>query len=202
MLILKKYETPTTITFTGGLGAQIVSACAYYYLKSISCPVQADLTYFDGERITAKEGEIGKVSVWPWSLDKYGIQSESFIQNTFIDIGPHVIHDGFEKISLWLAGLQLQSVHTTFKIPDSYNNSLRDLVNFEKFICIHLRRGDYINVATHIQDDTSFIRILTKFSKLINNLLIVSDSPLAPEFSQKVLSLGFNVKTYINGDDF
>ena len=52
----------------GGLGAQIVAASAYFFLKSIGCKVLMDIGYF---KYPYREGEIGKPQVthWDWKLD-------------------------------------------------------------------------------------------------------------------------------------
>ena len=60
----------------GGLGAQIVAASAYFYLKSLGCKVLMDLSYFD---YPFKEAEIGKPQVthWDWKLDYYGLDKSN-----------------------------------------------------------------------------------------------------------------------------
>ena len=60
----------------GGLGAQIVAASAYFYLKSLGCKVLMDLSYFD---YPFREAEIGKPEVthWDWKLDYYGLDKSN-----------------------------------------------------------------------------------------------------------------------------
>ena len=60
----------------GGLGAQIVAASAYFFLKSIGCKVLMDLSYFEHP---FREAEIGKPQVthWDWKLDYYGLSKSN-----------------------------------------------------------------------------------------------------------------------------
>ena len=44
-----KKERPVAITFTGGMGAQIVSAAIYYHLEHEGRPVIADFSYFNAK---------------------------------------------------------------------------------------------------------------------------------------------------------
>ena len=60
----------------GGLGAQIVAASAYFFLKSLGCKVLMDLGYFD---LPFREAEIGKPQVthWDWKLNYYGLDKSN-----------------------------------------------------------------------------------------------------------------------------
>jgi hypothetical protein len=42
----RKQDSEILVTFTGGLGAQILSAAIYFYLKGDGSKVYADLDYF------------------------------------------------------------------------------------------------------------------------------------------------------------
>jgi hypothetical protein len=58
-----------TITFTGGLGAQICSASAYFYLKNEGMNVSADMSYFTLTPKEATLGNTGELSIWKYQLD-------------------------------------------------------------------------------------------------------------------------------------
>ena len=60
----------------GGLGAQIIAASAYYFLKSIGCRVLMDLGYFEYPYREAKMGT-SQVTHWDWKLDFYGINKSN-----------------------------------------------------------------------------------------------------------------------------
>jgi hypothetical protein len=48
-------------------------------------------------------------------------------------------------------------------------------------LCIHIRRGDYVNVASHLIADETFASIAKKFSAIANQAIILSDSPIDGE---------------------
>jgi hypothetical protein len=52
----------------------------------------------------------------------------------------------------------------------------------ENFLCVHVRRGDYVNVASHLVADNEFLGIVRKFSGLVSKAVVLSDSPIGPDF--------------------
>ena len=46
---------------------------------------------------------------------------------------------------------------------------------------IHLRRGDYLNVASHIVDDKVVGRLLSPLAELVRDVVLVSDGPISGE---------------------
>jgi len=50
---------PTIVTFTGGMGAQIISAAIYFSMKNSGRPVYAVLSYFDRPESIAVVGKTG-----------------------------------------------------------------------------------------------------------------------------------------------
>ena len=68
------------------------------------------------------------------------------------------------------------------------------------FLCIHIRRGDYVNVASHLISDGEFISLVRKFSGLINHAVILSDSPIEPDFRNAV-SPHFSTVSFLDNID-
>ena len=172
------------VTFTGGMGAQILSAAIYFSIRNSGKEAYADLSYFDKLPVLATEGEIGQISQWNWQLDPFGLQPHHFethhSKNTSRE---DVIVDGPRKIQLGLSSLQNRDIQKHFTI-------LHAPVNFFgldgiKYICVHIRRGDYINVASHIVPDEEFLNIANKFSSLCSNVVIVSDSRISPQLKDR-----------------
>lgn len=56
-------NSPMIVTFTGGMGAQIISAAIYFYLKNEGHVVYADMSYFDKEENIATVTSGGGVSL-------------------------------------------------------------------------------------------------------------------------------------------
>jgi len=49
-----------------------------------------------------------------------------------------------------------------------------------------MRRGDYLNVASHVISDEDFINIAWKFSKFIQNIVVLSDSKISNNVSDLI----------------
>ena len=73
-----KQDSEVLVTFTGGLGAQILSAAIYYYFKGKGRKVYADKDYFKQPGRTATPGNKGEVSQWNYELGEYGLSLEGF----------------------------------------------------------------------------------------------------------------------------
>jgi hypothetical protein len=64
---------PVVISFTGGMGAQIISVAIYMDLKLQGDDVYADFRYFEEKPEVQQE-----YSVWDWQLDCYGLTMDDF----------------------------------------------------------------------------------------------------------------------------
>jgi hypothetical protein len=191
-----------SITFTGGLGAQILSAAAYFYLKSLNEPVRANFDYFD---LAAKVSHLrtlgiqvsNKVSLFGWQLDDLGLN-----QSNFISIGPETekIMDGPKKGHLAMSGLCKDEIRKLFIIPKRAYELKNELYGDEPFACVHIRRGDYLDVASYLVSDENFFDAIEAVSLLVPRLLILSDSPLSGKLADKISTLGMMVITGIGGN--
>ena len=214
----------------GGLGAQIVAASAYFYLKSLGCKVLMDLSYFD---YPFKEAEIGKPQVthWDWKLDYYGLDKSNldwislnnlrnYTKDTkkdpnegleifnlneaitkfsqiegkefneysihkaennikgFFKENPIVIHDGPNKNRLFINGMQKEEIKTKFtSISEEWKQIIKEnKIDFTNSVILHLRRGDYLNVATHLISCEEILKMCKKLPKVLKNIIIFSDS--------------------------
>jgi hypothetical protein len=172
------------VTFTGGMGAQILSAAIYFSIRNSGKEAYADLSYFDKLPVLATEGEIGQISQWNWQLDPFGLQPHHFETHPGKNTSREdVIVDGPRKIQLGLSSLQNRDIQKNFTILRAPVNCFG--LNGIQYICVHIRRGDYINVATHLIPDEEFLNIANKFSSLCSNVVIVSDSTISPELKNR-----------------
>jgi Glycosyl transferase family 11 len=173
---------PTTVVFAGGMGTQIIQAAVYFSLKKAGEPVVADLSYFDTESRMAKPGTIGTATHWFWQLDQYGLKRESFdCLCSDQKEGRYVLADGAEMMELGVEALQCPKIQQRFHLIET---SFVDpsFVPAQPYLCIHVRRGDYLNVASHLIADEDFIQTARKFSSLVDNVVILSDSPFEDGF--------------------
>jgi hypothetical protein len=193
----KRTKKDIVITFTGGLGAQILSHAIYNYLKIQNKNVYADLTYFDAPPRIAREGSKGEVSIWPWLLGEYNISKEDFAlpHRTFYSkylSRPYVLSDRMiEKVRLGIEALNSGIIKQLFPISQHVNNKCREIdVNLD-YLCVHLRRGDYLNFgnAIHVIKDEEFLEIINKFKSITHTIVIVSDSEISDDFKAVVQGL-------------
>ncbi len=199
MFFLNPTKKSVVVTFTGGMGAQILSASIYFYLKRSGREVYADFSYFKDEFYLASTGIQGDVSHWDWQLSPFGMEISSF--NTLHSKHKPksiVLRDGPIKAKLALEALNLEEIKSLFR-KDVDKKTKASLNISGEYIFIHVRRGDYLNVATHLISNQSFIKIADKFSKLIPNLIIASDSLLDSNFLEAFS--GYKNVTVLEGTD-
>ena len=190
--------TTYIISFTGGLGAQLYSAAAYYYLEKQGNSVIADMNYFNiTPRIATTQGQ---VSIWKYELDDYNIPIHNFKEYTVYEGGVERIDDGIKKGLLGEAGFKSEEIRQRF--PLNFNSYLfiKEFLNNEEFICLHVRRGDYLNVASYIIPDEKYLNIVQEVSKNIKTILVVSDTPISDSLKIALDSLDLNIKYQVGGD--
>lgn len=176
---------PTIVVFAGGMGTQIIQAAVYLSLSNSGHSVYADLSYFDTEAKMADPGNAGQLTHWFWQLDHFGLPRSKF-QQPDNNIGrANILRDGPKMMELGLKALSIPEVKARFGGPtNKVSIEGRDLP--ENFICIHIRRGDYVNVASHLISDAEFIGLMDKFSGLVKNAVFLSDSPINQIFRDQV----------------
>jgi hypothetical protein len=166
------------VTFSGGLGAQILSAGIYFNAEFSSQEIYADLRYFQQPARAARLGT-GEVSLWPWHLGIYGHEMSRFrsvMPRRHIDT---LIEDGVPKLELALAAFLEPRVREQFPLGTLADAQLASQVTAAAVI--HLRRGDYLNVASHIVDDKTVGRLLSPLAELVRDVVLVSDGPISGE---------------------
>jgi hypothetical protein len=188
----------TTITFTGGLGAQILSAAAYFYLEKRDKQVRASLDYFKLPPRIAKPGNKGEISIWKWELGAMSIFPERFDQTSLL--GSKIIHDGEEKLQLALKGLSVQSIRDRFFIVEEAKTAKEAIFGSDKYICAHVRRGDYTNVASFLMPDGAFIKAISMMTKIVTKLLVVTDTEPNTAFMNELRSLQIETHILVGGD--
>lgn len=180
-------DLPTVVAFAGGMGTQIIQAAVYFSLKKAGRSVYADLSYFATESRMAEVGNPGQLTHWFWQLDQFGLPQSSFEQQAGLDKhNADILHDGARMVELGLKALADPEIQHKFQDISSDRSALPDEV-WSGFLCIHIRRGDYVNVASHLIQDEEFIRLINKFSGLVKHAVVLSDSPIPQDFRDAVL---------------
>lgn len=184
--------TQVVVTFSGGIGAQILSAAAYFRLSELGFNVAADMSYFDLYKGEDRPLMSGGLSYWPWNLDFLGISRNSFTQYPTDTIGfenPYRLRDDALKLEIAIDALKYKSVADRFRVPEKVQaaGSFPELP--ESYGAIHIRRGDYLNVASHIVSNEMFLKQLKSVSKLTDNCVLVSDSKISDEIKDEAQDL-------------
>lgn len=177
---------PTVVAFAGGMGTQIIQAAVYFSLKKEGRPVYADLSYFATDARMAEVGNPGQLTHWFWQLDQFGLPQSSFEQKAGLNKhNADILHDGARMVTLGLKALADPEIQRQYQDVSSDLSVLPDEVR-SGFLCIHIRRGDYVNVASHLIQDDEFISLINRFSGLVNHAVILSDSPIKQDFRDAV----------------
>ena len=179
-----RQDSEVVVTFTGGLGAQIFSAAIYYYLMGKGRTVYADLDYFRQPAKTATVGNKGEASHWNYELGEYGLPMEGFstkkFKKTFFKRNmPHVIPDGAEKMELAIEALRHREIKKYFPVKSAVAEECRKITGGNDYLCIHIRRGDYVNVASHLVDDMDFVNLAKSLSNFVTAVIVISDSEVS-----------------------
>ncbi len=189
------------IRFEGGLGNQLISLASYYSLRDTHI-VSIDLDYYDNPPMLA-DPENGRVlSHFGWELNNLGIEKESLhprYQKDSCSDYELLGKSGFPIGLRYLRASGLTGILGAKRHDFSalYRGLLDQLP--EKYIALHLRQGDYLNVASHIVRLDQSLTLIKSTLNLIPNLLVLSDSSLADEDIEKLQKLGCSVFTLVGG---
>lgn len=184
------------IAFQGGLGAQIISAAIYFYLHKRGYKVYADFSYFNHQLHIASIGD-GRCSQWRYHLDEYGLPMEYFENvSKCKDSNLVTVVDGPLKVRLFKKAISdpdikkyfpISKSHQTSNLPEFYGSQS---VGANLFLCMHMRRGDYMNSSVHrVIAEDSFLSMAKKFNKQYTSIVITSDSKLSDKFKSEISKL-------------
>lgn len=180
-----KQDTEIVITFTGGLGAQILSAAIYFDLQAQGRKAFADMAYFERAARTATPGNKGEISHWDYELGIYDLPMSGFAvrqsgKSLFRRDRAVVIEDGVDKLRLSIAALRKPAVRVHFPVNPAILEECRRITADKDYLCIHVRRGDYVNVASHLVDDMDFVHMARSLSRFVPAVVVISDSEVSP----------------------
>jgi len=162
------------VPFCGGLGAQIFGAVVVEHLRGEEGRqnILGDTSYFLQTPKPAKRGE--SINIYAWELDYYGIPI-----NRYSDSNPRVtswlerklgirarrrLEDGsLDRFRVLREALK-KNWSDAFPIHATHERESRKLLEEGNLptAVVHLRRGDYLNVATHLVSDSDVYPLLEK----------------------------------------
>jgi hypothetical protein len=145
------------------------------------------------------------ISYWEWQLSEYNIEIENFKHfryNLFFLFFNKFkfINDGDLKLKLAILSLDfIDNIKLFKKDIFTIKNSIEiDLFNDlnKQYIALHMRKGDFINVATHVIPDELYIKLLFSINTTNMNLIVLSDSKLSTETYSLLNNKFHNLKIY------
>jgi hypothetical protein len=192
-----------TIYFEGGLGSQILSFIEFREkIKNSGQPVSVNLDYFSD--ISSDYTNEAGLSFRSWKLDHYGIYQSSFEQSNFYKkfIKKYLLtrSKSHSEIFYNFRETKKQQYVNLFPINQiaisSYLESIFGSKNVE-YCVVHIRRGDYLNVATRVIAVDELTGLIQKIKNLLPKIILISsDSNLTSSEEEKLAEClpGFTYK--------
>jgi len=192
------------VTFTGGLGAQILSLGIVLSAVNQGDAVGADLRYFDTPPLSAK-GQ--RPAHWGWALGGIGWSREDVMNLAAprsAKSSKPLLQDGRMKFQLAMEALQRPEIQKEFPTR-AVSTILRELSvsildESRPYVAFHIRRGDYINVGAALVDLADYVLQARVFSKIFTTAFFLSDSEFPKTFVEQVSHL-FTEPLFLSGLD-
>jgi len=202
ILTLLKFFDNETVYFEGGLGSQIISYIVYNEKKIQKNASAANLDYFN---ITLSDfTQDNGLSRWAWKLDHYGISKNNLVVNKNIKavfkkyflVRPEFDTEIFlnfreEKASQYNSIFPVNTKNVKEYVQKVFQNSDSD------YSIIHIRRGDYLKVASNIIKTEQVVNLINKLKSILTvNILITCDSIL-PKEETEILEKSLSGHNYV-----
>ena len=173
----------------GGLGAQILGVLSFYNQqdKYGQKKAKCDLSYFSHH---------DRAGLWPWKLNNYGIELE--------DLRKFESHSKYHLLKPkkdFITNLEISQGYWKntrekylgrFPVNEEqlqvFVNKASDKSNLTGYGAIHIRRGDYLKVASKVIGLDEYTQFLENIKSVLPKLsFVITDSPLKREEKQKLL---------------
>lgn len=198
-----------TIYIEGGLGSQILSIMNFWdqaeIAESNGRQPKCDLSYFDSDELRMLENGL---RVWRWRLDRYGIKKSSLnqyaVSSSKLPLRVRPKAGGTNRSNRdfdWNS----QRVKYSSRFPinfadvDKFLDSEFSLVFGSRFAAIHIRRGDYLSVASHLVEEPTYLEFLKRIESILpSDIIFFSDSPLPEGFKVSATNILSEKRTYFH----
>jgi hypothetical protein len=181
------------VVFEGGLGSQILPFLEASWLKHLGQPFTVNLSYFDvNKKISTGKGGADH---WSFRLERYGYSLASLQKFGNGDVSQQEIRSK-RNFDLWTSDFwQFSRRYGPEHLPVNqdaclaFKSSLGLNAN-SRYSVVHVRRGDYLRVASRIVSDEEWLRALKMIISQVEEFLIISsDSKLPKETKNQVVEL-------------
>ena len=177
-----------TVHLEGGLGSQIIGVIYFWNLASNTKDrkVSCDLSYFNDSRSSE--------SLRPWALDVFGIplnefqkyEKKSKLSKFFLK--KDYLTDQELEVDYWGVAREkyIKRFNYSPEIMIEYFRAKIKLDLQEEYTAVHVRRGDYLQVASLLVSTNQYVELLESIQPLLSNdIVFVSDS----KFSESEIEL-------------
>jgi len=186
----------------GGLGSQIMGWIKYQIAREMwsEKKIQLDLSYFlQLQSLEIVPGSLKR----KWELEHYGIP----LSDLYPERKPFFGDISYEKRAQFESPLFQEmgkrNWNYLFPLPQSTDLILKNLNLDSDFGVIHLRRGDYLQVASKIVQETEVIKLLEIINGFLpQTLIVVSDSDITDQNLNRIKNAAnvSNIEKIIGGD--
>ena len=200
----------------GGLGAQILAVALIDFLRDRARKNNTAEPFIDLSYFSISPSTFSGLSIYGWQLDYYGIPKREF-EGVPHPRKPKWIHKLSRSAPKWLYDGSLErqellmmvlseaptQIFSRFPISEPDLKKTADLLSDlgSDHCVVHLRRGDYLNVASHIVADQDLLPILGGLIQTgIKNLLFISDSEVNHDFFRRHLPSTIRQECVVGGD--
>lgn len=175
---IMRNKLETIVRIEGGLGSQLIGLLTYEARKRENSKTRADTSYFRNQKIPVLD--MG-VSIWNWELDKYGydlnyFSSQSKYYDKFLSVINSKSQDKNRKDSKIFAKIPWKTYAKQFPIVECLEGYLEkyNLTTRDAFAVIHVRRGDYLRVASRIVSLEEAINAFNKLAASFQGTLFIA----------------------------
>ena len=183
-----------TIYFEGGLGSQILSFIEFQEkINNLDKPVYVNLDYFLG--INSDYTDETGLSRWSWKLNHYGIDQSIFKQENFYKklFKRYLLarSNSISEVFYNFRETKKQQYENLFPIDQiaisTYLESIVGSKNAE-YCVVHIRRGDYLNVATKVIAVDEMTRLIQKIRHLLPRIILISSDSYLTSLEKEKLA--------------
>jgi len=169
-----------TIYFEGGLGSQILSFIEFQEkTKNSDKPVTVNLDYFLG--VSSDYTNEAGLSIWSWKLNHYGIDQSIFEQQNFYKklLNKYLLTriNSISEVFYSFRETKKRQYENLFPINKiAISTYLESIVGSKSvdYCVVHIRRGDYLNVATKVIAVDEITRLIQKIKHLLPRIILIS----------------------------
>jgi Glycosyl transferase family 11 len=204
------------VPIEGGLGAQILGVVLVDSLRERSRKNNIEEPFVDLSYFSISPDAFPGLSIYGWQLNYYGIARSEFenvppprkksrIRRLF-GSGPKWLIDGsIERQEILMTALTETGsrIVSRFPISEAHMEKTSEfLLDIGPDHCVvHLRRGDYLNVASHVVADQDLLPIVRRLIQTgIRSFLFISDSAVDLEFFRSHLPSAIRLEYIVGGD--